>query len=268
MTLILPQISGGLGRSPFTLKTPTFVQNKSLTYKTANDIAFNPDGTKMFIGTNGSSGNADIIEEWGLTTAWDISTATVTTTHTVVANGFPMGIAFSSDGLRLHYIDGHNKQLKDRVLSPAYTLANSATSTREETTPNGARGLFQRDNDIDIYFVDTPNDEVEQWSMSTAGDISTASFVRAYDPGLAVPRGLCFDPTGTIMLVSDNATDSIYQYNLSTAWDISSASSSGFVLDTDADGGGETGPIGVAFGNDGNNLYVTGFKKQLTQFSL
>ena len=190
MTLILPQISSGLARNPYTLESPNFVQNKTLTYKTNTDIAFNPDGTKMFI-TTISSSDPDIIEEWGLTTAFDISTASVTTTVEPEANG------------------------------------NSSASSRDETIPNNARGLFIRDNETDVYFCDTPNDQVEQWSISTPGDIRTASFVRAFATGLSVPRGVCFDPTGTIMMVSDNATDSIYQYNLSTGFDISTASASG-----------------------------------------
>lgn len=267
MTLILPQISSGLARNPYTLKSPNFVQNKTLTYKTPNDIAFNPDGTKMFIATTSNS-NPDIIEEWGLTTAFDISTASVTTTFEPGANAKPQGVAFTSDGLRMIFLDNHNDDLRDRILSPAFTLANSSASGREEAIPNNARGLFIRDNDTDLYFCDTPNDQVEQWSMSTPGDIRTASFVRAFATGLSVPRGVCFDPTGTIMMVSDNATDSIYQYNLSTGFNISTASSSGLALDTDADGGGETGPMGLAFDNEGSNLYVTGFQNFLTQFSL
>lgn len=267
MTLILPQISSGLARNPYTLESPNFVQNKTLTYKTNTDIAFNPDGTKMFI-TTISSSDPDIIEEWGLTTAFDISTASVTTTVEPEANGKPQGVAFIDDGLRLVYLDNHNDELKNRILSPAFTLANSSASSRDETIPNNARGLFIRDNETDVYFCDTPNDQVEQWSISTPGDIRTASFVRAFATGLSVPRGVCFDPTGTIMMVSDNATDSIYQYNLSTGFDISTASANGNVLNTDADGGGETGPMGLAFDNEGSNLYVTGFKNYLTQFSL
>lgn len=264
MTLILPQLAGGTSY-PYTLTNPKFVQNKALTYKTANGLDFKPDGTKFYIATNGGT-NPDIVEEWTCSTAWDISTATVS--HTYTASGWIAGVAMMNDGADIAWIDGHNKQLEKLGLSTDYDLSTHDGGTIGDITPTGARGLFIRDNAEDFYFVDTPNDEVEQWSMSTAGDINTASFVRALATGLAVPRGVCFDPTGTIMMVTDNTTDSVYQYNLSTAWDISTAVSSGLSFNTDTDGGGEKGPLGVVFGNGGKNLYITGFTNQLTQISL
>ena len=66
---------------------PTFVQSKSINADNGEfGLTFNNDGTKMYTtqyDTNGSGLQADNVYEYVLTTAYDISTATLNNTKTV-----------------------------------------------------------------------------------------------------------------------------------------------------------------------------------------
>ena len=78
-----------------------------------------------------------------------------------------------------------------------------------------------------IYTTSTTSDTVYQFSLSTAYDISTASYdsVSLSLSGLGDPRIVMFKPDGTKLFVHTNASPSaLREYDLSTAWDLSSAS--------------------------------------------
>jgi len=72
-------------------------------------VFFKPDGTKMYI--SGTSG--DDVNEYNLSVAWDISTATFLQLFSVAAQDtLPTGLFFKSDGLKMYVLGQQN----DRVL--------------------------------------------------------------------------------------------------------------------------------------------------------
>jgi len=96
-----------------------------------------------------------------------------------------------------------------------------------------------------------------QYSLSTAWDISTASYdSKSFNPTEAgTVRGMRFKPDGTKIYVMTSSEDAIFQYSLSTAWDISTASYDSKSLDVS---GQEGTPLGLEFKIDGTSLYVSG----------
>jgi len=78
-----------------------------------------------------------------------------------------------------------------------------------------------------MYVMCLTNDAIYQYSLSTAWDVSTASYgskvfsVASQDSS---PLGLFFKPDGTKMYLSGGVSESLYQYSLATAWDVSTAS--------------------------------------------
>ena len=145
-------------------------------------IFFKSDGTKMYIA--GRSG--DDVNEYALSTAWDITTASLTDTL---------------DGLE--------------------------TSPASEGNPYG---MYISPDGIYFYLVGHSTDQVIQYTMSTAWDISTASYTR--EQALTVsgggtfhdPIGINFKSDGTMFWVVSQNSDAIQQYTLSTAWDVSTLS--------------------------------------------
>lgn len=81
----------------------------------AQDIAFNKEGTLMFIMDGGTH---DHIAQIRLTTPWDLSTAgTVETTHNVLDDlGTPNGMTFKDDGTRLYMIGSDDNIIVERSL--------------------------------------------------------------------------------------------------------------------------------------------------------
>ncbi|RJS79109.1 hypothetical protein CW713_08740 [Methanophagales archaeon] len=168
------------------------------------DLIFKPDGTKMYI----AGYQNKKVYEYDLSTAWDISTASFNQDFAVGSqDGTPSGVCFNRDGTKM-YIAGND------------------------------------------------NNKVYEYDLSTAWDISTASFNQdfAVNSQDGTPLGICFNPDGTKMYVAGSQNDKVYEYNLSTAWDISTAS---FNQDF-AVGSQDNNPRGVCFNPDGTKMYVTG----------
>lgn len=79
---------------------------------------------------------------------------------------------------------------------------------------------------VRIFITGSNNDNVYQYDMTTAGDISTASFTQAFfvssQDGL--PSGVFFKPDGLKMYVTGDINDSVFEYVLTSPYDISTAS--------------------------------------------
>ena len=110
-----------------------------------------------------------------------------------------------------------------------------------------------------MYVVTYGDSNVHQWTLSTAYDVSTASFTRTFDTGRDDYRhGIRFKPDGTKMYIcggnytTDDKTD---QYTLSTAWDISTASYDSISLDHSSQ---DDQPNDILFNDDGTKFYMLG----------
>jgi hypothetical protein len=107
-----------------------------------------------------------------------------------------------------------------------------------------------------MYVIGLDSDTVFQYSLSTAFDVSTASYdsvslsVAAQD---TTSFSMFFNSDGTKMYTSGNVSDDIFQYTLSTAFDLSTASyaSLNFQADSQVDI-----PEGLAFNSDGTKMFV------------
>jgi uncharacterized protein YhjY with autotransporter beta-barrel domain len=103
-------------------------------------LGFNADGTKMFVvkGSNGDTG--DQIDEYALSTAFDLSSATLTGT---VSPTFPTvnihqrisGIAFNSSGTKMYHLDWHTGTDADNVHEYSLSCPFKVTSSSTCDTP-------------------------------------------------------------------------------------------------------------------------------------
>jgi len=141
-------------------------------------------GKKFFI--VGSS--TDEIQEYTATTAWDASTISTAATAALdirSQDGNPSALRFTPDGQTLYVLDGdNNASPRCRVwdLTAAWDLStatyNSSKDTDFSVIDQNARGLdFNSDGTV-VYITTTANN-VHQYSLSTAYDITTLSYVRS-----------------------------------------------------------------------------------------
>jgi DNA-binding beta-propeller fold protein YncE len=222
-----------------------------------NGIAISDDGTRLFF--TGYTG--DTIWSCTLSTPYDLATATVDVkkVYAGTQDATPQNPFFGDSGTKMYVMGATNDTIYQYTLSTAWnvstaTYANKSFSvTTQEATPFG---LFFGDSGTKMYIVGTTNDTVYQYTLSTAWDVSTASYAsksKSVTTEEANPRALFFKPDGTKMYVMGTTGDDVNEYDLSTAWDVSTAS---YVRVSAAVG--DATPTGLWFKDDGTKMYVTG----------
>ena len=189
-------------------------------------FTFKPDGTKMYLCGNAS----DSIYEYTLSTAWDVSTLSYNSVSLSVTSqeGEPAGIHFKPDGTKMYISGPINDRVNQYTLSTAWDLSTASYDgvnlnvSGQDTT---MLDCFFKDDGTKMYLLGLDNDRVYQYSLSTAWNLSTASYDSvsfSVTSQASTPLGLFFKEDGTKMYMVGNS--SIYQYTLSTAWDLSTAS--------------------------------------------
>jgi len=116
------------------ISTASYLQNFSVASQetTPSDIFFKPDGTKMYvIGYIG-----DDVNEYDLSTAWDISTASYLQNFSVASQETnPIGIFFKPDGLKMYVIGSIGDDVNEYDLGTvtAITLPAAVVGTPTAT---------------------------------------------------------------------------------------------------------------------------------------
>lgn len=229
-----------------------------------NGIYLKPDGTKMYLlgQTNDRVYEYNLLDPFGIGSAVFVQFLNVTD-----KDATPTGLYFSENGDYLYMIGSTSDSIHQYTLSTPWDLS-SASFTRtqsvsaQDTVPEG---LFISNDGLNLYTIGSTNDRVYQYSMSSAWDISTLSFVRFYGVATqdAIPKGLSFNPDGTKMYIIGDTNDRVYQYNLGTAWNISTAIFNSFVgIGTDP-----AVPTDMHLSRDGSKLYTIN-ATQVFEFSL
>ncbi len=237
----------------------------SLTQTNPQDLVLNSDGTKMYLQDGGF--NADSIYEFSLSTAYDISTATSTgNSFNLYSASFnsrsPQGLGISSDNTKLYSLDDDLNAIYQIDMSTASDLStasyNSVALTGLDTDGAASvKGFFIGNNGTKLYAVDAVDDLVYQYTLSTAWDISTASYdsvthdISSLNNNDPFPTDLRFKSDGTKFFVLEASGDSVYSFSLSTAWDVSTAS-----LDSGSLSIPYTNVVGFFIDSSGDKMYL------------
>jgi len=221
----------------------------------AGGVFFKPDGTKMYV--VGSGG--DEVNEYDLSTAWAISTASYLQTFSVVSQDtVPTDIFFKPDGTKMYVIGSTGDSVYEYDLSTAWNISTASylqafSVSAEELAPSG---LAFKPDGTKMYVIGSAGDDVNEYDLSTAWDISTASYLQAFSVAAQETSPLClfFKPDGTKMYIGGSGGDDITGYDLSTAWDVSTAS----FVNTFRVAVQDAAPTGLFFKPDGTKMYVAG----------
>ena len=251
----------------------TSYDNKSYTPSQDNNcrgIVFNPDGTKMYV----LGEDNDNIFQYTLSTAYDVTTASYYHSLNVTpqdVNGWQ--IAFNNNGTSIYFVGVTNNRVYQYDLTTAYDLSTASYASKSfsfSTQEGSPRGLAFNSDGTKMYTVGTSNDTVYQYSLSTAYDVSTASYdsvsfsVSSQD---TAPIGIQFNSDGTKMYILGSPTTTIFQYSLSTGFDISTASYDSVSYNYNSVSG--TATFGFTFNSDFTKLFVaTATSGNIYQFSL
>jgi len=185
------------------------------------DISFKPDGTKMYM----LADSGDAVHQYSLSTAYDLSTASYDSVSFSVAaqSTGPQGFFFKPDGTKMYVATFSSGTIFQYALSTAFDLSTASydsVSFSAVTQGTTASSVQIRPDGLKMYILMAGNDTVYQYTLSTAYDISTASY-DSISFSLAVQDnaayGVIFSTDGTKMYMVGYTGDAVYQYTTGTA---------------------------------------------------
>ena len=189
---------------------------------------------------------------WNLdTSVYNVSTGCSTTEPLTSFSSKNTGLLIFS-GWDTTVVPENNNQ--DGVFVDAFSVK------ARETDPQGM--TFNNDGTV-MYIVGKASDKVIQYQLTTAWDVSTASYTtgegNSHDiqPHIYKAMAIQFNTDGTKMFILDEVGDDVSEFTLSVGFDISSTVTyvDAFSIDPQEDK-----PTGLAFNTDGTKMFVCGWK--------
>jgi hypothetical protein len=174
----------------------------------------------------------------------------------------PLALAFNTDGTKMYILGITNDTVYQYSLSTAFavnTASYDSVSFSVSSQEINPYGLAFNTNGTKMYIIGINSDTVFQYTLSTAFDLSTASYdsvsfsVASQDTS---PFGLAFNNDGTKMYIVGNANDTVFQYSLSTAFDLSTVSYDSVSFSVASQ---DTAPFDLAFNADGTKMFIVGY---------
>ena len=272
-------LAAGVTSIPYDISGATYASQSlnalSVVGGNVADVALKPDGLKMFL-----CAGTGVIYEYALSTAFDVSSASYSSTSGNISAQTPAltGISFSPNGAKMYAVGTTNRTIYEFDLSTPWSVVsgslsysgNSFSIASKETAPTG---VTLNPSGTKVYIIGYNSDSVHEFALSTAFDISSASFTSTFSVSSqdTEPQALQFNSDGTLMFISGSISSAIYAYNLSSAYDISSSVYNSKFLSLASQ---TTSPVGFAFNPLGtkltvfsaNNSYVYGYATTQTTF--
>ena len=224
-----------------------------------------PDGTRLYIvGTS-----SDAVHEYNVGNPWrmDNSVGIVRSFSVGAQDGLPQSVFFKSDGTKMYILGDTGNDVNEYSLSTAWNISTASYVqnffvSSEESLP---KGLYFKPDGTKMYVAGSTQGKVHEYNLSTAWNISTASYVQSFSVAAqdTVPTSVFFKPDGTKMYISGDTNNKHYEYSLSTAWDVSTAS---YALSFPS---ANASPQGIFIRQDGANFYeIDPTADRISQYAL
>lgn len=176
-------------------------------------LFFKDDGSKMFI----IGSTQDVVTEYSLGTPWVVSSAVFTVSFSIASqttNGY--GLSFKDDGLEMYITGVSSVSVHQYTLSTAWDISSASITSGFNVSGQMSfptEVAFNNDGSK-MYVVDGTSAKVFQYTLSTAWDITTASydsiFFTLQD---STPYGLFFKDDGAKMYSCSTGSNATYQYS-------------------------------------------------------
>lgn len=244
----------------------TVLTTATLDLSTGSVFDYTPTSDVQVTLTNpaasGTSSGATLLLTGGAASSYDIASGSYDSKSFSVASQdtVPTGVFFNTDGTKMYITGNTNDTVYQYTLSTAWDVSTASYDSKSFSVSSqeaGPNGLFITPAGTKM-FVTGFSGAVYQYTLSTANDISTASYDSvSLDTSSqeTLPTDLTFNTYGTRLYISGTNTDSIYEYALTTGFDLSTASYNNASLDVSSQ---DTNPQGLDFNSDGTKLFVIG----------
>lgn len=229
----------------------------------ARSITFSADGTKFFVQIT-----SWFIYQYPLGIPYDLGTINTVNRYTfntdtryisTTTTGYT--IRFDSTGKKFYRIDTTSDIIYCYQLNTAYDLSTIKNNYimgvgLEETSPYS---VYFNSSGTVMYILGTAGDDINNYTLSTPWDLSTASFHSLYPvftQAGTTPSSIALNSTGNKMYLLSNTYDMVYEYENSNPPYFNAP----YLTYTNAlyVGSQQTVPYGIALSNDDSKLYVVG----------
>jgi len=237
------------------------------------EMQLSNDDSKMYILDN----HDDTVYQYTIYTVNDISTLVYDSVSFSVTNeeNNPWGLLITNNGTKM-YIAGDTKAVYQYSLSTAYDLSTASYDSKSfdasAKMTSSIVDVIMNDDGTKMFLLgydgDTSKNEVLQYTLSTAYDVSTASYdsvhfnVSAQD---AYPSCIQFNNDGTKFFMSGSQGTFIHSYSLSTAYDLSTMSYDNIKFDYSPQDANYK--YHFVFNNDGSKLFAGNYQYRIAQYS-
>lgn len=216
------------------ITSASYLQNVSIASQEANvtHVEISSSGNYLYVvGTTN-----DNIYRYTLSTAWNVTTASLTETFNVAPyETDTQGFAFDSTGTNVYIVGSTYDKVHQFNLATAWSLAtatykqNVSISAQDTTSTD----LHFKDDGTKFYILGSTSDKIHQYALSTAWDISTTTYVGNTYVGMLedTPTFVAFNSIGDTLYFGGTTTDNVYQVALPSRWDVTSVT---YSLPTDS----------------------------------
>ena len=129
----------------------------------AHGLAFNADGTKMFVLSYG----IDQVHEYALSTGFDVSTASYTDGFSVSSqDSNPRGLAFNTDGTKMFVTGDDGNDINEYTLSTGFDVSTASfvDSLDVSSYDTSVRGVTFNDDGTRMFYHGQQNDKIHDFS--------------------------------------------------------------------------------------------------------
>jgi sugar lactone lactonase YvrE len=206
----------------FNILTAVYTTSFLLSSQTTQPIgvAFNSDGTKMFI----ASYNTSILYQYTLSTGFDVSTASYDSVSLNVSaqQTNPRDLRFNSDGTKMFVVGGIAQAVSEYSLSTAFLLSTATfvDSFSVSSQSSAPVGLTFNTDGTKMFTVDQSSTIVDAYNLSVGFDVSTASYLNSFSASSVDnnANGIVFNANGSKMFLVGATYDAIYQYSTASSY--------------------------------------------------
>ena len=263
--------------TPYDISTATWAKSTSFKVETAPTEPFiaiqaSDDGKKLIC----QLGALQSLAKFELEVAGDIDTVKTNITGKALhvhQSGSLYSITFRPDGtyayVTVNPVD-YSAFVIEIKCATAWEIADAVCTGRYDTKyitsiAGTAYGAEFKPDGTALYVPSSLGENIFQFSMSTAWDLNTLTYVGKFSAASQETGVLSLDfkTDGSEMYVHGSTGDDINQYTLSTPWLVSTASYTG-VSPVDI----QTTAYGFTFHPDGDELWTTGTNEQIHRHAL
>ena len=210
-------------------------------------------GSTYYVNNDGTLGSPTAAVPYAISGATYVQNFSVSSQEAV-----PLGLAFSPDGTKMFIVGVIGDAVSEYTLSTSFDISTAVYSQNfsvaaQEINPSA---IAFNTNGTKMFIVGSTGDDVNEYTLGTGFDVSTASFVDSFSVAAqdTSPSGITFNTDGTKMFIVGYTGKDVNEYSLSVGFDVSTSSySQNFSVSAQ-----ETKPYGMTFNADGTKMFIAG----------